>query len=76
MRRFALSSLVLLIAAGAVAPIANAQTIDSIEDKFDVHAVRLNHLDAQTKTGDPVNFDSDTSFTQQINHYRDMRDKS
>ncbi|MEM6352130.1 MAG: hypothetical protein AAF766_15330 [Cyanobacteria bacterium P01_D01_bin.14] len=51
MKRFILSSLSLVVAAGTVAPAANAQEINKV---FDLQASRLEHLDNQTKSDDSL----------------------
>ncbi|MEL6248189.1 MAG: hypothetical protein AAFY78_03795 [Cyanobacteria bacterium J06648_16] len=47
MKRFILSSLSLVVAAGTIAPAVNAQEIEKV---FDLQASRLEHLDNQTKS--------------------------
>ncbi|MEO1403476.1 MAG: hypothetical protein AAFV72_19820 [Cyanobacteria bacterium J06635_1] len=47
MKRFVLSSLSLLLAAGAIAPVANAQ---DIAEDFNLHEVRIENFDSRQKS--------------------------
>ncbi len=77
MKRFLISGLSVLLAAAAIVPAVEAKNPNSLLDTT-VHQRRLRELDERTKSDDPLGIDDDAnySFTQDLNHRRDARDKN
>lgn len=69
MKRFTLSALFLMVAAGTAIP-AQAQEIDRV---FNLQATRLEHLDNQTKDNDSSLFG--TTLQQRLSDERNERTK-
>lgn len=78
MKRFLISGFSVLLAAAAIAPAVEAKNPDNSLTNTTVHQRRLLELDERTKSDDPLNIDDNDgySFTQDLNHRRDARNKN